>query len=91
MGRADTRDWLRQINEVLRKKWNPIRGGVPDDEYQSYVGPIATMLLNGTRDSELAAYLNHVETEVMGLGGSLPLDRFTTVIAALRALDMPSA
>jgi hypothetical protein len=48
-------------------------------------------LLNGTRDSELAAYLNHVETEVMGLGGSLPLDRFTTVIAALRALDMPSA
>ena len=91
MGRADTRDWLHRINEVLHKEWAPIEGGVPNDEYESYVGPIAAMLLNGAPDSELAAYLDHIETEVMGLGGALPTNRFTAVIAALRALGAPSA
>jgi hypothetical protein len=90
MDKKSTREWLLQINQVLHKEWNPIAGGVPEDEYESYAGPIATLLLKGASDSELAAYLDRAETESMGLGGSLPSDRFRVVIAALRALGIPS-
>jgi hypothetical protein len=83
------RDFLRQVNAVLHRDWDPIRCGVPLDEYESYAGPVATLLLNGSTDAQIVAYLDKVETEIMGLGGPFPPERFAAVIASLRALEKP--
>ena len=87
----NSRDFLRQVNAVLYRDWDPIGFGfgVPEDEYESYAGPVATLLLNGSTDAQIATYLEKVEMESMGLSGPLPPERFATVIAALRALKKP--
>ena len=85
----EAREWLRRINNDLHSEWNPIGCDVPKDEYESYAGPVATLLLKGAPDSEIAAYLFHVETETMGLNGAFLPDQFKGVIMALRALGAP--
>ena len=55
------------------EEWDPI--GVRDipeasDEYDSYLGPIASRLRKGATADELAAYLTEVEEVQMGLGES---------------------
>jgi hypothetical protein len=54
------------------REWHPIGGGdVPEgqDEYDSYLGPIAERLRSGQTPEELAGYLNDLTEEWMGLGG----------------------
>jgi hypothetical protein len=85
----DAREWLKRINHVLHSEWDPIGCGVPEDEYESYAGPLATLLLKGAPDEEVAAYLYQVETETMGLNPVLPPDKFKSVIVALKALGLP--
>ena len=61
-----------------------LRAGPDDDEYDGYVGKIATMIREGATDEELFAYLNWAETEHMGLPGNP--ERLTKVIATIRAV-----
>ena len=83
------RDFLRQVNAVLYRDWDPIGCGVPEDEYESFAEPVATLLLTGGTDAQIVAFLENAETEIIGLSGPFPPERFGRVIAALRALKKP--
>ena len=58
---------ISAIRTVLMSDWDPIGCGVPDDEYDSYI-PGIYLLIQLQSDVEiLAAYLQYVETESIGL------------------------
>jgi len=79
------RRWRRRIREVLNSEWNPIGvEGLPEDEYDTYVGKVAAMLRDGASDDELFEYLNWAETVHIGLPGDA--DRLNKVIHAIRAV-----
>jgi hypothetical protein len=78
------REWRKRLQSVLNTVWDPI-GGCPDDEYDAYVGKIASLVRDGASDDVLREYLRCSETEHMGLGEPDPvrLDRTLTAINAL--------
>ena len=80
-----SRVWRGRIREILNRDWDPI-GGCPEDEYDSYMGRIASMIRTGLSDADLLAYLEWAEVEHMGLGGPFNRDRGLRVVAALRGL-----
>jgi hypothetical protein len=82
-------EWMRQINAVLHRDWAPVPGDPPEDEYESYVGPLATMLREGAPDGDLLAFLEWAEVQAMGLGEPFARKRAERVIAALRRLPVP--
>ena len=61
-----------RVREILLRQWDPI--GVADvpaaqDEYDSYVGEIASAVRTGHSASEIADHLVLIETDEMGLFG----------------------
>jgi hypothetical protein len=64
---------VRAVERILRT-WDPINvsPGVeaPADEYDSYAPRILSMIKSGCTQDELASHLEHLASEVMGLGGS---------------------
>jgi hypothetical protein len=90
------RAWLSRLKEVLNRDWDPI-GVAGDcgvqDEYDSYVGKIATLLRKNASDEEMLAYFKWAEVEHMGLGSEEQFDRhhdrILSVIAALRKVGPP--
>jgi hypothetical protein len=59
---------LKEIQKILREDWDPIGGGVPDDEYDSYGAEIYSMFLNNLATKEsLMNYLKWGESENMGI------------------------
>jgi hypothetical protein len=82
--------WMKAINSVLHREWAPIAGEPPEDEYESYVGSLAAMLLKHAPDADLLAYLEWAEVENIGLGGPFARERAEKVIASLRALPLPA-
>lgn len=48
-------------------EWDPIGCGVPDDEYDSYIPGIYQMMQLQSDVDKLSAYLQHVETKLIGL------------------------
>ena len=87
------RAWLaiqERVRSVLNADWDPI--GVAhavDDEYDSYIGLLYSMLRRNASANELAAQLLKIETESMGLSG-LPEEQRLGVARRLLALDLPS-
>ena len=63
----------RRVDEVLYYVWDPI-GIAPNpvtrDEYQRYLPEVFSMLQEGAGVSPIAAYLDNVATERMGLNGN---------------------
>jgi hypothetical protein len=63
----------RRVDEVLYYVWDPI-GVAPDpvtrDEYAGYLPKVFSMLQEGADASPIAAYLDNVATERMGLNGN---------------------
>jgi hypothetical protein len=63
----------RRVDEVLYYVWDPI-GVAPNaatrDEYQRYLPEVFAMLHEGAGVSPIAAYLDNVATERMGLNGN---------------------
>ena len=59
-----------QIRKILLADWDPI--GIRNepgaqDEYDSYVGPLHTLLAGGAPPSKIAEHLAHIEDAEMGL------------------------
>ncbi|WP_144138121.1 hypothetical protein [Paraburkholderia sp. BCC1884] len=73
MGRklSDTKlELYRRIDEVLYYVWDPIgvaTSPAARDEYQGYLPTVFTMLQEGMDASPIAAYLDDVVTDRMGL------------------------
>jgi len=82
--------WRSRIREILNRDWDPI-GGCPADEYDGYMGKIATMLRDNAGDQDLVAYFKWAEVEHMGLGSEAQFDSMLIlkVIAALREIGPP--
>ena len=63
----------RRVDEVLRYVWGPIgvaTSAAARDEYVGYLPKVFAMLQEGTDASSIAAYLDNVATEGMGLGAN---------------------
>ena len=63
----------RRVDEVLYYVWDPIGvapNAVTRDEYQRYLPEVFAMLQGGVGVSPIAAYLDNVATERMGLNGN---------------------
>ena len=87
----DGRTWLEiqnRIREVLNTEWDPIGGGVPEDEYDSYIAEIYSMLQRDASAEDLAERLLRIETDEIGLDG-LPVQQRLEVGRRLKALDLP--
>ena len=71
----------------LWQDWDPI--GIndvspADDEYDSYVGGVCSLLLSGTDAAKLRQHLAHIETDNMGL--SSPCSHLDDVVTKLLAM-----
>lgn len=73
-----SREIRLKIRSVLMSEWDPI--GVKDipeaaDEYDSYLGDVYGLVVQGASSSKIAEYLRYVEVDRMGLtdAGGTPL------------------
>lgn len=63
-----------RVNEVLHYIWDPIGvRGEPRarDEYDSYVPEVYSLLQRGAAAEQIAAHLNEIATERMGLNANI--------------------
>jgi hypothetical protein len=67
---ARARSIQHAIGRILLEDWNPISvpGGVPPDEYESYIGGVYRLLSSGAGPEKVAQHLGAIERDVMGLG-----------------------
>ena len=80
------RSGARELRQLLMDEWDPIHvRGVPEaaDEYDAYLGRIASRLREGATVDDVAAFLNDVEEVQMGLGDS-PIARQRNQALAVR-------
>lgn len=87
-----SREWRRQIRDVLNRDWDPIGVAAESpDEYDSYAGTIAAMIREEqATDEQIMNFLEWAEVENMALP-PLNRERATKVISALRELGGPPA
>ena len=87
------RIWLTiqdQIRAVLNGDWDPIGvADIVDDEYDSYIGQIYSLLATDSSEQAIADHLLRIELERMGLTG-MPMNQLLQVAANLRSLQLPS-
>jgi len=85
--------WLtiqNQIRDVLNRDWDPIGvADIVDDEYDSYIGRIHSLLAERASDKDISAYLLWVEVERMELTGT-SIDQRLQVARNLQNLRLPS-
>jgi hypothetical protein len=79
-----SRQWRRQIRDVLNREWDPI-GGCPEDEYDTYAGKLAAMIRDKASDEDLTRYLEWAEAEHMGFS-RFDTERGRKVVKSLRDL-----
>lgn len=78
MDLADWRMWWKrhgaqELRRILMEEWDPISvRGIPEaaDEYDGYLGPLASRLREGASAEAVAEYLTEVEEDRMGFGES---------------------
>jgi len=81
---------IRGVEEVLRS-WDPI--GVspstlaPSDEYDGYAPHIVSMVKSGCTSDELAAHLERLGVETMGIGPSSAASRAHSLEFATRIIN----
>jgi len=78
------------VRVALWQDWDPIGVndlGCPDDEYDSYVGRVCSLLLSGADIHKIRQHLSHIETGNMGLSCPCPdlshLDDIATQLLAM--------
>jgi hypothetical protein len=70
----DQLEVYKRIDDILWRDWDPIGvTGIEQarDEYYAYLPEVFRMLLEGATSSEIAAYLQQVTTQSMGLDSTL--------------------
>ena len=78
-----------QIRAVLNAEWDPIGVALhDDDEYDSYIGGIHSLLAEGASTEKLASHLKSIEVERMELRGSRK-EKLLAVATSLRQLQLP--
>ena len=81
---------IRAAQHILRL-WDPI--GVepgreaPADEYDSYAPHIVSMVRSGCTTEDLTSHLDHLATEIMGLGPSNPASRAHSMKFAVLVIE----
>jgi len=78
-----------EIRKVFMRDWDPI--GVNDepacaDEYDRYIGPALSILVNGGTDDDLREHLGRAENESMSLTPNV--DAIERTVRALRLIPM---
>jgi hypothetical protein len=77
---------MERVRDTINREWNPIGvPDLPDDEYDGYIGPIASMIHNRSSDEAFLRYMKWVEVEQLGLS-SFDRDHALKVIAIFRAI-----
>ena len=56
----------REVRKILWEDWDPIGCGVPQDEYDDYVGPVLRLLIERAGADAVRAYLVQTATETIG-------------------------
>jgi hypothetical protein len=78
------------VRRVLMDAWDPVDcGGLPADEYDSYVWPVVRLLRERATDDELARHFVKLERDYFCRDASSP--HMQAVIKALRTLDIANA
>ena len=64
---------FKKIDEILWSDWDPIgiNDVAPRDEYQSYTPIICGLILEGASEEEVANKLYEIETDSIGVKGSI--------------------
>ena len=75
---------FRSVRKVLWEDWDPIGCGVPQDEYDDYVGPTLRLLVEKAPAADIAAYLR--ETAAVTIGCPVDDGRLARVVDKLMAL-----
>ena len=77
------------IREVLYRDWDPIgvAGEWPEDEYDSYIGPVYRLLVSTPSRDAVAQELKRIEAEHLGFEGTKAED-LLTVADKLLAIDL---
>lgn len=57
---------FRSVRKILWEDWDPIGCGVPQDEYDDYVGPVMRLLSERKPAAEVADYLRVTAAETIG-------------------------
>ena len=77
------------IRDILYHEWDPIgvRNAAPEDEYDSYIGGVYSILSSSRSEDELVEYLSKIEIEAMEIN---PQSRqhLRAVARKLLALDV---
>jgi len=76
---------FRSVRKILWEDWDPIGCGVPQDEYDDYVGPVVRLLIERKGRGALADYLR--ETAADTIGCPVREDRLDLVVDKLLALE----
>jgi hypothetical protein len=80
----DTKAETAAIRKILHEDWDPIGCGVPEDEYDSYVWPVYSLLIRGGRRGEVTGYLRWAAD--VNMTCPVPETRLTAVVDKLMAL-----
>jgi hypothetical protein len=81
----ESRRIRKAIRHVLLTEWDPIGvGHIPAcaDEYDSYIGDVYSILIDGSNDDAVAQYLWTVANDRMGL--TIPKEAMMPTVVALR-------
>jgi len=83
---AEIQDSIRQI---LYREWDPIgvSGSAPDDEYDSYIGPVYRILSGSRSEQELIEYLFRTERDTIGMSCGSP-EQLRPIARKLLELDV---
>ena len=75
------------IRQVLCRDWDPIGCGVPEDEYDSYIGPIYPIRTASRSEQEVVEFHFRTERDTIGLACDSP-EKLRPVAQKLFALDV---
>ena len=83
---AEIQDSIRQI---LYREWDPIgvSGSAPEDEYDSYIGPVYRILSGSRSEQELIDFLFRTERDTIGVSCESP-EQLRPVARGLLDLDV---
>ncbi len=72
------------IRRVLHQDWDPIGGGVPEDEYDTCLWPVLRLLQDGAPREAIGDYLRTTARDAMSC--TVPEERLCLVLDKLMAL-----